>query len=61
MSAFMYEIKEGSKVIVPKTWETDVRNTLTFGEVYENVAPEAVADRRIEVKLILVLKHHIRT
>ena len=47
----MYEIKDDSSTITPRTWETDFANTSTFGQLYEKLPPEGYVDRPVGVHI----------
>ena len=47
--SFIYEILEKGKVIVGRTWETDYLDNVTFGELYENIAPDNVKHRPVGI------------
>ena len=46
----MYEIKDGLKALIPRTWETDVDPSLSFADVFRNISPE-YDDARVTVEI----------
>ena len=49
--AFIYELLEQGKVLVERTWETDLLDTASFGELFQKIAPAHVGDRPVTVSI----------